>query len=47
MRNFIEDIVSSQINNPQFVHAQIDNYYEIEKEVFGEIRELKLILQIV
>ena len=42
MSNFIEDIVSSVISsNTQFVHAGIDDYYEIEKDIFGEMQGTK------
>lgn len=42
MSNFIEDITSSVItSNVQFVHNGIDDYYEVEKEVFGELKGTK------
>ena len=39
MNNFVNDMVT--FNNPQFIHDKIDDYYNVEKEVFGEMSGTK------
>ena len=41
MNNYVQSIVSSKISTIYFVHDKIDDYYKLEKKIFGEIKGAK------
>jgi len=41
MYKFINDVVSKNLSTLNFVHAGIEKYYDMEKEIFGEIEGSK------